>query len=467
MVKLPDGTVTLLFTDVARSTELVKKLQDSYEHELAIHRGLLRSVFAEYGGVEVDTQGDAFFVAFDRARLAVEAAAAAQRELVNHDWPDGVAVAVRVGMHTGEPFRSEHGYTGLAVNRAARICTMGHGGQVLLSGATAGVVDDVEIGDVALRDLGEYLLKDFDRPERLFQLIISGLASDFPPLRAINQQPPLSGTVTIVLTEGRRMMRLVKELPHEHFETLINEYHRLVSQALVTAGGRGVETAGDSVAAGFATAREALLGAVAAQRALATHQWPYVEGDRDECRSPFLGGGNRARRPCDPTLRGTLRRGRRRPDFPLPGHCQPPRRRTSRNYPDPRPRATRNATDPRSDTRLRGRLLSVGLDGRSFAAPAGSIGRFTSDAQPARHSGVAPLEASSGRVQRHRLDRGGNRQLNAALYRIAITQARYTLQRAPTSNANAAKARADAKRSAASNDCSSASSSTHSKRAPP
>src|SRR6476659_7232148 len=119
------------------------------------------------------------FVAFDRARSAVEAAAAAQRGLAEHDWPDGVAVAVRIGMHTGEPFRSERGYTGLAVNRAARICTMGHGGQVLLSGATAGVVDDVEIGDVALRDLGEYLLKDFDRPERLFQLVISGLASDF------------------------------------------------------------------------------------------------------------------------------------------------------------------------------------------------------------------------------------------------------------------------------------------------
>lgn len=278
MVKLPDGTVTLLFTDVARSTELVKKLQDSYEHELAIHRGLLRSVFAEYGGVEVDNQGDAFFIAFARARFAVEAAAAAQRELASHDWPEGVAVAVRIGMHTGEPFRSEHGYTGLAVNRAARICTMGHGGQVLLSGATAGVVDDLEIRGVALRDLGGYVLKDFDRPERLFQLIISGFTSDFPPLRAIDQQPPLSGTVTIVLTEGRRMMRLLKELPHEHFETLINEYYQLVTGVLARAGGRGVETAGDSVAAGFATAREAVLAAVAAQRALATHEWPYVEG---------------------------------------------------------------------------------------------------------------------------------------------------------------------------------------------
>jgi class 3 adenylate cyclase len=278
MVTLPDGTLTLLFTDVAGSTELVKRLQDSYEHELAVHRGLLRSVFAEHGGTEVDTQGDAFFVVFDRARLAVEAAAAAQRELAGHSWPDGISLAVRIGMHTGEPFRSEHGYTGLAVNRASRICTMGHGGQVLLSGATAGVVDDVEIRGVALRDLGAYPLKDFDRPERVSQLVISGLLNEFPPLCAIDQQPPLTGTVTFVLTEGRRMMRLVKELPREHFETLINEYRRLVSGVLVTAGGRGVESTGDSVAAGFATAREAVLGAVAAQRALTTHEWPYVGG---------------------------------------------------------------------------------------------------------------------------------------------------------------------------------------------
>jgi class 3 adenylate cyclase len=149
---------------------------------------------------------------------------------------------------------------------------------MLLSGATAGIVDDVEIAQVSLRDLGEYRLKDFDRPERIFQLVIAGLPSDFPPLRAIDQQPPLSGTVTIVMTEGRRMMRLVRELPHEHFETLIAEYRRLVSQVLTEAGGRRVEMAGDSVAAGFATAREAVVGAVAAQRAVAIHDWPYGVG---------------------------------------------------------------------------------------------------------------------------------------------------------------------------------------------
>jgi class 3 adenylate cyclase len=275
MIGLPTGTVTFVFTDVARSTELVKRLQESYVQALAAHRALLRAAFAERGGIEVDTQGDAFFVAFGRASDAVEGAAAAQRGLARHAWPKGVAVGVRIGMHTGEPYRSEHGYTGLAVNRAARICSMGHGGQVLLSGATAGIVDDVELAGASLRDLGEYRLKDFDRPERVFQLVIAGLPSDFPPLRAIDQQPPLSGTVTIVMTEGRRMMRLLRELPHEHFETLITDYRRLVSQVLTEAGGRRVEMAGDSVAAGFATAREAIAGGVAAQRAVATHDWPY------------------------------------------------------------------------------------------------------------------------------------------------------------------------------------------------
>jgi class 3 adenylate cyclase len=275
MIGLPTGTVTFVFTDVARSTELVKRLQESYAQALAVHRALLRAAFAERGGIEVDTQGDASFVAFGRASDAVESAAAAQRELARHAAAEGVAVGVRIGMHTGEPYRSEHGYTGLAVHRAARICSMGHGGQVLLSGATAGIVDDVELAGASLRDLGEYRLKDFDRPERVFQLVIAGLPSDFPPLRAIDQQPPLSGTVTIVMREGRRMMRLLRELPHEHFETLITDYRRLVSQVLTEAGGRRVEMTGDSVAAGFATAREAIEGAVAAQRAVATHDWPY------------------------------------------------------------------------------------------------------------------------------------------------------------------------------------------------
>jgi len=275
MIELPSGTVTLLFTDIAQSTELVKRLREHYGEVLSTHRALLRAVFTEYGGMEVDTQGDAFFIVFGRARDAVEAAAGAQRTLAKHPWRDGAAVAIRMGMHTGEPQRAQHGYTGLAVHRASRICTMANGGQVLLSGATAGIVEDEEIAGIALRDLGEYRLKDFDRPERIVQLVIDGLPNEFPPLSAEDQQLPLTGTVTIVMAEGRRMMRLMTELPREHFWALIQEYQRLLSRLFEEMGGRGVEIYGDSVAAAFATAREAALAAAAAQRAVAAHEWPY------------------------------------------------------------------------------------------------------------------------------------------------------------------------------------------------
>ena len=275
MTELPRGTVTLLFTDVAGSTDLVKRLQQDYGDVLATHRALLRKAFAEHGGAEVDTQGDAFFVAFGRAREAVEAAIGAQRALARYPWDDGAAVAIRIGIHTGEPHRAQQGYTGLAVHRGARICTMANGGQVLLSQATAGIIDDEEIAGASLRSLGDYRLKDFDRPERIFQLVVDGLPSEFPPLSLVDEQPPLTGTVTIVMAEGRRMMRLAGDLSREHFGALISEYQRLLSRVFRETGGGAVEVAGDSVAAGFATAKEAAVAAIAAQRAVATHEWPY------------------------------------------------------------------------------------------------------------------------------------------------------------------------------------------------
>ena len=117
--------------------------------------------------------------------------------------------------------------------------------------------------------------QDFDRPERIFQLVIEGLPSEFPPPRTIDQQIPLNGTVTAVMAEGRRMMRLANELPPEHFGALLNEYQRLLQRLLKEAGGREVEGAGDSVVAAFASAREAALAAVAVQRGVAAHEWPH------------------------------------------------------------------------------------------------------------------------------------------------------------------------------------------------
>src|SRR5205823_5908519 len=212
--ELPTGTVTLLFSDVDRSTELVKRLGERYGDVLAQHRDLLRHAFNAHQGVEIDTQGDAFFVTFVHARDAVAAAIAAQSALAAHPWHDDVEVRVRIGLHTCEPHRSHESYVGVGVHRAARICTIAHGGQVLLSRSTAGI-DDEDLPGVALRDLGEHRLKDFERPERVSQLVIEGLPSDFPALRSVDQQVALSGTVTIVLAEGRRMMRLYEELAAE------------------------------------------------------------------------------------------------------------------------------------------------------------------------------------------------------------------------------------------------------------
>ena len=181
MPELPHGTVTLLFTDVEGSTRLARLLGVRYDDSLAAHRRLLREAFAAHGGVEVDTQGDAFFFAFARARDAVEAAAAGQRALAAHDWPQDEPVQVRMGVHTGEPELSAGGYyVGVDLTRGARICAAAHGGQVVLSQATRDLVGD----GVEVRDLGDYRLKGIPRPERLFQLVAPGLGFDFPPLQA-------------------------------------------------------------------------------------------------------------------------------------------------------------------------------------------------------------------------------------------------------------------------------------------
>ena len=148
MPQIPSGTVTFLFTDVEGSTRLLKQLREGYGDVLATHRRLLRAAVAEHGGQEIDTQGEAFFFAFARAREAVAGAAAGQRALAAEQWPEGVVVRVRMGIHTGEPVVGAEGYTGMGVHRAARICGAGHGGQVLVSNATRELVADEENGAI-------------------------------------------------------------------------------------------------------------------------------------------------------------------------------------------------------------------------------------------------------------------------------------------------------------------------------
>ena len=181
MSGFPSGAVTFLFTDIEGSTRLVKALRERYPPVLAEHRRLVRAAIAGQGGHEVDTQGDAFFVAFAGAKQAVLCALEIQRALAGHEWPAGAPVRVRIGIHTGNAVPAEGVYTGLAVHRAARICAAARGGQVLVSQATQTIIEDEEEEPgFTLSEVGERTLKDLDRPVRLFQLTAPGLGAQAP-----------------------------------------------------------------------------------------------------------------------------------------------------------------------------------------------------------------------------------------------------------------------------------------------
>lgn len=206
-LELPTGTVTFVFTDVQGSTRLLQQLgADAYADALAQHRRALREAFMRHDGVEVDTQGDSFFIAFSTAPAAIAAAAEAQHVLA------AGPIRVRMGIHTGTPYVTDEGYVGSDVHRAARIAAAGHGGQILVSSSTASLVDDD-----SLRDLGEHRLKDLAAPERIYQL--GGEA--FPPLRSLQQtnlpipatpflgrQRELGEVTTLLGSGGARLLTL-------------------------------------------------------------------------------------------------------------------------------------------------------------------------------------------------------------------------------------------------------------------
>jgi predicted ATPase/class 3 adenylate cyclase len=199
MRDLPSGTVTFIFTDIEGSTALLESLGDEYADVLAEHRRILRAAFTKRGGVEVDTQGDAFFYAFTRAGDAVEAASEGQ---------DGLAegpVRVRIGVHTGEPLVAAEGYVGIDVHRAARIAAAANGGQVVISQTTRDLVDS----DAGLRDLGVHRLKDLTAPERLYQLG----DDEFPPLRTLDATnlPVTSSTLLGREEELEQLMKLLTD----------------------------------------------------------------------------------------------------------------------------------------------------------------------------------------------------------------------------------------------------------------
>jgi predicted ATPase/class 3 adenylate cyclase len=182
------GTVTFLFTDIEGSTRLLQRLGEDYRSLLSLHHAILREAIAAAGGRVIDTAGDGFFAAFGRARDGVSAAAAIQRGVTAAPWPGGVDVAVRVGLHTGEPTVSAEGYVGLDVHRAARIADAAAGGQVLLSRITGELAEADLPEGVELVDLGMHRLKDLHEPEHLVQLSIEGLRADFPPPRGLESR---------------------------------------------------------------------------------------------------------------------------------------------------------------------------------------------------------------------------------------------------------------------------------------
>jgi DNA-binding NarL/FixJ family response regulator/class 3 adenylate cyclase len=196
------GTFTFLISDIEGSTQLARRLGDGWGAVLSDHHRLLRTAFEEAGGEGIGTQGDAFFVAFRRPKDAALAALAAQRSLATHRWPEGVAVRVRMGIHTGEGSIAAGEYHGVAIHRAARICATCNGGEILLSQVTSALLEDEEQESVVfmLVDLGEQRLKDFERPVRVFRLLPAAAAAHTPAAGD-------GGAVRVLIVDDQALVR--------------------------------------------------------------------------------------------------------------------------------------------------------------------------------------------------------------------------------------------------------------------
>jgi class 3 adenylate cyclase len=272
---LPQGTVTFLFTDIEGSTALARQLRADWGRVRNEHHHVLRRAIERHGGHEIDTAGDGFFVVFERAGAAVAAAVDAQRA-----FQESGTVRVRMGVHSAEPFLDETGYHGLGVHRAARICAAGHGGQILVSNATAGIVEDLG-SDVELVDLGEHLLKDIERPQRLFQLVVDGLPTQFPPLQTAERERSRPAIATLLITDIAGWGAVLRTLGDEVATTAARAYHELVLEVVRAESGRELDVAGDTVLALFERPRDAVHAAVRIRDALRSEQWfpgPEVPG---------------------------------------------------------------------------------------------------------------------------------------------------------------------------------------------
>lgn len=215
MSALPSGSITFLLADIEGSTRLVRAAGEVYPQLLADVRRLLRSAVADAGGTVVDAHGDELLSVFGEPGAALDAAVRAQRELVERDWPSGLDVRVRMGLHRGEPQVTSEGYTGIDVHRAARVCAAGHGGQVLLTEAVRAGAPGA-----ATRSLGSHRFAGLPEPEAIHQLLADGLPRDFPPLR--NTVAELGAGIRVVIADDSVLLRegVVRLLEGVGFEVL-------------------------------------------------------------------------------------------------------------------------------------------------------------------------------------------------------------------------------------------------------
>jgi predicted ATPase/class 3 adenylate cyclase len=207
MRPLPTGTLTLLFSDIEGSTSVLNRLGSRWGEALSAQRRILRETFEAHHGHEMGTEGDSFFVVFASAHEAIAAAIEGQRRLRRHDWPADVPIRVRMGLHTGEPQRHEEGYIGIDIHRAARIAATAHGGQIVLSAATAQLVDGNAAG-YEMQDLGWHRLKDLAEPEHLFHVIAPGLQEEHPPLRSLGTGASLPSYATELVGRSREVLEI-------------------------------------------------------------------------------------------------------------------------------------------------------------------------------------------------------------------------------------------------------------------
>jgi class 3 adenylate cyclase len=298
---LPTGTITLLFTDIAGSTQLLQQLGSRHDELLAEHNRLMREMIPAHRGYVVSTEGDAFFAAFKRTREAVDAATSAQRALAAHAWPQAVELRVRMAIHTGEVHLYADEYMGVDIHRCARICAAACGGQVLVSHAAASLLGEPD--DVVLRDLGRHRLKDFPAPQQLFQLVIPTLPADFPPPRTLDRSPPerrkpakapraalhkARKTLTVLFAELSGWAAMVERLDPEAAHGVASRHRTYVERVLARHGGHGQERA------------RWRSGSSACRRSMrTTHSEPFAR------RSTYALNSSRSRRRCAASSRST------------------------------------------------------------------------------------------------------------------------------------------------------------------